>query len=70
MKLHILSNKLHKNVMLMKLLNYALKVIRFGRALNRTPLACKSNTLPIWVCRYTASYVMIELHIQIRPLLN
>ena len=34
MKLHILSYKLHKNAMLMKLLNYALKTIRFGRAVN------------------------------------
>ena len=37
MKLHILSNKMHKNVMLMKLLNYALKVIRIGRALHASP---------------------------------
>ena len=41
MKLHILSNKMYKNVMFMKLLNYALKVARSGRTLNRTPPACE-----------------------------
>ena len=45
----------------MKLLSYATKVIRLCRALNRTPLACESNTLPIWLCRYTADYVIFEL---------
>ena len=39
-----LSNKMHTNVMFKKLLNYALKVVRLDRALNRTPLACESNT--------------------------
>ena len=46
----------------MKLLNYALKVIRLCRALNRTPLAYESNTLPIRLYRYTAGGVIIELH--------
>ena len=40
MIIHIITNKLHKNAMLMKLLNYALKVERFDQALNRSPLAC------------------------------
>ena len=62
MKLHILSFKMHKNVILMKFLSYALKVIRLRRTLNQTALACESNTLPIWQCRYTASYVIVELH--------
>ena len=55
--------------MFMKLLNYALKHARLDRALNRTPLACKSNTVPIWLRRYTGSYVTIELHNQTRYLL-
>ena len=59
MKLHILSNKMHKNVMLIKLLNYALKVVLLDRAVNRTPLTFKSNALPKWLCRYTTSDVII-----------
>ena len=43
-------------------MSYALKVIRLCRALSRTPLACESNTLPIWLCRYTAVYVIVELN--------
>ena len=50
--------------MFMKLLIYALKVVRLDRALNRTPLSYKSNALPIWLCRYMTSNVTNELHIQ------
>ena len=46
----------------MKSLSYALKVMRLCRALDRIPLTCESNTLPIWLIRYTADYVIIELH--------
>ena len=46
----------------MKLMSYAFKVIRLRLAFNRTPLAYESNTLPIWLCRYTAAYVIFELN--------
>ena len=49
-------------MLFVKLLSNALKVMRFCRALNRTPIAYESNTLPIWLIRYTADYVIIELH--------
>ena len=61
MKLHILSDKMHKNVMLMELLIFELKVIRLDRASYRAPLVCESNALPIWLRRYTAGFVIIEL---------
>ena len=54
----------------MKLLNYALKIVRLHRALNGIPPAYRSNALRIWLVLYTTGDVTIELHIQIRPLLD